>query len=236
MNKGLVTNIIALTLVIVSFFINSNFSAYFYYSGLFALSGAITNQIAIYMIFHKVPFIYGSGVIELNFEKFKKSLKQIIMEQFFTQDRVKEFLKLEFENLNFKQLIEKTDFNMAFDSLKDAIKESKFGSLLNMIGGDSALEPLRATFSNKLKSSLISIFESKSFKQQLIKTASNSDISYTLTKKIDIIIDNRLNELNPKEVRDLVNSLIKEHLDWLVVWGGLFGGFIGLLSILIYPH
>jgi uncharacterized membrane protein YheB (UPF0754 family) len=236
MNKGLVTNIIALFLVIVSFFINSDFSIYFYYSGLFALSGALTNQIAIYMIFHKVPFIYGSGVIELNFEKFKKSLKQIIMEQFFTKERIEQFLKLELQSADFKQIIEKTDFNPAFDSLKESIKESKFGGFLNMVGGESALEPLRDTFSNKLKKSLISIFESDSFKNQLNGIVNSANIPYTLIEKVDIIIDKRLNELNPKEVRDLVNSLIKEHLDWLVVWGGLFGGLIGLVSAIIYPY
>ncbi|HIC12831.1 MAG TPA: DUF445 domain-containing protein, partial [Sulfurimonas sp.] len=29
---------------------------------------------------------------------------------------------------------------------------------------------------------------------------------------------------------EMVQKLIKEHLDWLVVWGGVFGGLIGLIS------
>jgi len=31
-------------------------------------------------------------------------------------------------------------------------------------------------------------------------------------------------------VKEIVQKLIKEHLDWLVVWGGVFGGVIGLFS------
>ena len=53
-------------------------------------------------------------------------------------------------------------------------------------------------------------------------------------KKIDVVVEQRLNELNPKMVKELVQEMIKEHLGWLVVWGGVFGGIIGLLgSVLI---
>jgi uncharacterized membrane protein YheB (UPF0754 family) len=31
-------------------------------------------------------------------------------------------------------------------------------------------------------------------------------------------------------VKEMVQNLIKEHLGWLVVWGGFFGGVIGLVS------
>jgi len=39
--------------------------------GVFAFSGAITNSLAIHMLFEKVPFLYGSGVIEVNFHSLK---------------------------------------------------------------------------------------------------------------------------------------------------------------------
>jgi len=31
----------------------------------------------------------------------------------------------------------------------------------------------------------------------------------------------------------MVQKIIKEHLGWLVVWGGFFGGLIGLASSFI---
>ena len=40
----------------------------------FALSGGITNWIAIHMLFEKIPF-YGSGVIPKRFEEFKTGIK-----------------------------------------------------------------------------------------------------------------------------------------------------------------
>ena len=36
-----------------------------------------------------------------------------------------------------------------------------------------------------------------------------------------------LKEYMLKEI-DIIQDIIKSHLGWLVVWGGLFGGFIGL--------
>jgi hypothetical protein len=31
-------------------------------------------------------------------------------------------------------------------------------------------------------------------------------------------------------IKELVKTLIDEHLGWLVVWGGVFGGLIGFVA------
>jgi len=233
-SKSLIVNLISLALVIISYFVPQEYSKYLFYSGLFALSGAITNQIAIFMIFNKVPFIYGSGVIEENFDKFKSSLKKMIMEQFFSKEQLDKFFEQEEEKLDLTPLVDKIDFNIAFDSLKEGIMESKFGQLINMFGGESSLELLRVTFNEKLNKSIKSILNSEFFKKQLNYQIRHSNLSEDLTIKIDNIIESRLEMLGPKSVKELLDKLIKEHLEWLVVWGGFFGGLIGLLSVLIF--
>jgi uncharacterized membrane protein YheB (UPF0754 family) len=45
---------------------------------------------AIYMLFEKVPFLYGSGIIPNRFEEFKDSIKQLMMQQFFTVENVEQ--------------------------------------------------------------------------------------------------------------------------------------------------
>jgi len=234
MRKSTLTNLIALLLVIISFYLPNEYRDYFYYGGLFALSGAITNQIARYMLFNKVPFLYGSGVIELNFQKFKRAIKEMIMEQFFTKERLNKFLEEEENKINLAPIIEETDFNVAFDALKGSVMESKFGQFINMFGGEESLEGLREPFTKRLRGSLVSIVSSDTFKKQLDYHLKNSNLSEDLIKKLDAIIDRRLDELTPKSVKELVEKLIKEHLEWLVVWGGLFGGLIGVVSTLIY--
>ena len=229
-SKSTVVNIVSILLIASSFYVPAEYSKYLYYSGLFALSGAVTNWLAIYMIFNKIPFIYGSGVIELNFEKFKSSIKSMIMEQFFTKNRLEQFFEQEEKKIDLSPIIEEADFNVAFDALKESVMESKFGQLINMFGGEDSLELLRVTFTKKLKSSIISIVSSETFQKQLNHYIKHSSLSEDLITKVDNIVSNRLNELGPKSVKELVNKLIAEHLEWLVVWGGVFGGLIGLLS------
>ena len=229
-SKSAVVNIVSILLIASSFYVPTEYSKYLYYSGLFALSGAVTNWLAIYMIFNKIPFLYGSGVIELNFEKFKSSIKDMIMEQFFTKNRLEQFFAQEESKINLAPLIEEADFNVAFDALKESVMESKFGQLINMFGGEESLELLRVTFTKKLKSSIISIVSSNTFKEQLNHHIKHSSLSEDLITKVDNIVSSRLNELGPKSVKELVNKLIAEHLEWLVVWGGVFGGLIGLIS------
>ena len=33
----------------------------------------------------------------------------------------------------------------------------------------------------------------------------------------------------PEDIKIIIQKMIKEHLGWLVVWGGFFGGFLGLV-------
>ena len=35
--------------------------------GLFGLAGGVTNWVAVYMLFEKVPYLYGSGVIPVRY-------------------------------------------------------------------------------------------------------------------------------------------------------------------------
>ena len=51
-----------------------------------------------------------------------------------------------------------------------------------------------------------------------------------MLSNIEQMIDARLDVLTPKMVKEIVQNFIKEHLGWLVVWGGFFGGLIGLIS------
>ena len=233
MNKSLGTNLIAIILIIVGIVIQNNIIMM---TGLFALSGAITNWLAIHMLFEKVPFLYGSGVIEDRFEQFKTSINSLIMEQFFTKENLDKFFKEELnenKKFDFSPLIDGSDFTKAFDSLKDAVMESSFGGMLGMFGGVAALEPLKDPFETKMKKAINEIVHTDTFQLTLQKTIQNSDISKDMYNKIEVVVVSRLDELEPKMVKEIVQQMMKEHLGWLVVWGGFFGGLIGLISSLI---
>jgi uncharacterized membrane protein YheB (UPF0754 family) len=201
--------------------------------GLFAFSGAITNQVAIYMLFNRVPLLYGSGVIENNFETFKASIKEMIMKQFFNQAQLTAFFQNEEQKIDLAPLVKSADFSPAFDALSQSVMESKFGEMLNMFGGEKALEGLREPFAGRLKSAVVGIVSSDTFKAQMSHHLQNSSLNDDLQESVEKLITKRLNDLTPQMVNELVHELIHSHLGWLVVWGGVFGGLIGLASSFI---
>lgn len=231
-NKSFSTNAVA-ALLVGSSFVMSEYSSVLLFGGLFALSGSLTNQLAIYMLFERVPLLYGSGVIPARFEAFKEAIKKLMMNEFFTKEKLDDFFKKEEQTINLEPIIEQTDFSPAFDALSKTVMESSFGGMLGMFGGESALNSLREPFSNKMKIAVIKIVNSEAFNKTLQAQLQNSTLSDDMLKSIERVIDARLDELTPLMVKEIVQRLIREHLDWLVVWGGVFGGVIGLVSSLL---
>ncbi len=224
------TNLIALLVLIGGYYFSypMMFSA-----GLFAFSGAVTNWLAIHMLFEKVPFLYGSGVIPARFDDFKHAIKTLMMEQFFTDANIERFLNQEMsssQSINLEPVIAQVDFNPAFDSLVEVIQQSSFGGMLAMFGGADALQPLRAPFVEKMQASMIDISQSDSVKNALKAQLESPAVLDEIKANIEQIINQRLHELTPQMVKEIVQKMIKQHLGWLVVWGGVFGGLIGVVA------
>jgi len=201
--------------------------------GLFALSGAITNWLAIHMLFEKVPGLYGSGVIPARFEDFKAGIHTLIMEQFFTRDNFERFYEStatakEGPHFDFEPIIEEADLSPSFDALLSAVMESSFGGMLGMLGGEKALLPLKEPFIAKMKLSLSDITKSDAFQETVHQKLSKSTAVGEIHEKVDGVVQKRLDELTPQLVKEIIQQMIRDHLGWLVVWGGFFGGLIGL--------
>ena len=232
LNKSLTTNGLALVVLITGIFLEHNILKSI---GIFALSGAITNWLAVYMLFEKVPGLYGSGVIPERFEDFKVGIKTLIMEQFFNAENIQRFVSdsQPAKDLNLGSVIKKVDLSPTFDALVEVIKASSFGQMLGMFGGVKALEPMRQPFVEKIQSSLEHMTQDPSFITLLQEELQQSGVGEDIQHKITQIVEQRLSELTPKIVKEIVQNMIKQHLGWLVVWGGVFGGLIGLLTSII---
>jgi len=220
MNKSLMTNLVALVLILFGAFVPVH-GDIFFTVGIFALSGGITNWLAVHMLFEKIPFLYGSGVIPNRFEDFKAGIKTLIIEEFFSHEHIERFFENNTGSMS-TTIVEKVDFDRVFNGLADAIEGSSLGGMLAMVGGRQALEPLREPVTEKLEGIITELAEGKA------GNAVGQDITDGLVKKVEEIIDNRLDELTPQNVKEIVQDMIRKHLGWLVVWGGVFGGLIGL--------
>ena len=232
-DKRLVTNLVAAALVGGGLGFNGPWRETLLNTGLFALSGAITNWLAIYMLFERVPGLYGSGVIPLHFEDFKTGIHQLIMRLFFDLENLVKFFKGPDGSKylpDFKQVFKEINLNPAFDSLLEVIQNSSFGPLLSMAGGIQALESLREPFTDKLHMVVQKIAVSEPFQQAMREKQDEFTASQDLQQKVDGIVTERLNELSSEMVKEIIERMIQQHLGWLVVWGGVFGGLIGLIT------
>ena len=231
LNKSFLTNLTAI-LIIVAGYLCPIEPDLMKSIGFFALSGAVTNWLAIHMLFEKVPFLYGSGVIPNRFDEFKFAIKDLMMKQFFTQENVEQFIEAEEQQgshvLNIDPLMNAIDYEKIYEGLVTSIMESSFGSMLQMMGGEQALAPLREPFMEKMKNTLREMVESERFKDVLKLGLDSHKIGQDIVSKIETIIDKRLNELTPQLFKEIVQKTIKIHLGWLVVWGGVFGGILGV--------
>lgn len=230
MNKSIITNLVALAIAITGYVLSHSILLSI---GIFAVSGAITNALAIHMLFEKVPGLYGSGVIPARFEDFKAGIRDLMMKQFFTEENIDKFLSEKSgaaSHFDLAPVIKKVDLEPAFKSLVTTIEESSFGGMLAMFGGADAITPLKEPFIEKMKASLVEITEGDNFNELVRNELEQPSVVGSMRDKVEDIINKRLDELTPKMVKDIIQEMIRKHLGWLVVWGGVFGGIIGLIS------
>jgi len=230
LNKSIITNLLALIFTLSGYFLEQHL---LFTIGLFALSGAITNWLAVHMLFEKVPFLYGSGVIPARFEEFKQGIRDLMMKQFFTEENIDRFLSDtagKATTLDLAPVIDKVDLSPAFDDLVEVIEKSSFGGMLAMVGGSEALQPLREPFIEKMKATVSNISQSEEFNTILREELEQPTVMAGMREKVSDIIEKRLNELTPQLVKEIIQDMIRKHLGWLVVWGGVFGGVIGLIA------
>jgi len=212
----------------------STFARYVLSFGLFAFSGGITNWLAVKMLFDKVVFLYGSGVIPRRFVEIRKALKDMIMNSFFEEEHMKRFMD---DNINNTV----GDIEEACNELIDSPKMSKMmDDKLNEQLQNPLVAMMMASFGIQNPTSLIPMVKpmlmrfAKGMVPDIQKTIKNivedAGNSSQLREQIDSLLEDRLQYLTADAVKKLMEDVIRRHLHWLVIWGNVFGGFIGLIS------
>lgn len=228
----------AAALVVAGLLIEAPWQVYVLNTGLFALSGGVTNWLAVHMLFERVPFLYGSGVIQLRFEEFKLAIRNLIMEQFFQHANLEAYFHAGTQSseklrAGLAEAIDEVDLDAAFESLLDIIMNSSFAGMLGMIGGRDALVRLKEPFVERMRTFFREQLAQGQFEERVQKVLRSALDDDTIRARLTDLIDQRLDELTPPMVKDIVQRMIHEHLGWLVVWGAVFGGAIGLAVTVI---
>ena len=239
LTKNTVPNLIALCLIGISYLLPDPYQTLLLGTGLFALSGALTNWLAVYMLFDRVPGLYGSGVITLHFEEFKAGILRMVHDELLNKDNIDRLMSQPTEDgsgiasIDIAPMLNAIDLDLAFDQLVTTITESSFGSMLAMVGGESAIQPLREPFKQRMGKFMQDAANSPKIKALVNEQISKAASSDRFVEKLDSLLRARLDELTPEMVKEIMQRMIKRHLGWLVVWGGVFGGLIGLAASLL---
>ena len=142
LDKNIFPNLAAIALIIAGWLLPGSMGTVVFYTGLFALSGAVTNWLAVHMLFEKVPGLYGSGVIPTHFEEFKSGIHTLVTRELFNKDNIEKFFSKS-ENANaidVEPVVNNLDMDDAYDQLVAVVMESSLGGMLAMVGGEKALD------------------------------------------------------------------------------------------------
>src|SRR5690606_35567357 len=206
MDKGLLTNLVASVVIVLGYLLPGTAGQWLFSTGLFALSASLTNSIAIHMLFEKVPGLYGSGVIVSRFDDFKRGIREMIIQQFFSNDAIDRFFDASsmisngFNKL-LPEMVEEIDLDRAFDSLVEAIMQSSLGGMLGFVGGPQALNGLRDPFNERMRGFFYELVQSEEFQARFAERVENMTHSDAVISKLEELVDRRLDELTPEQVK-----------------------------------
>jgi len=184
------------------------------------------------MLFDKIPFLYGSGIILDRFKEIRETVKNVIMRTFFDREYLTKYLDqkaptiLSSLNLNekLKQLLESPTVDALIDSKLTELNTKPEGMLFAMMGMNLLqLKPLIKPFVVGMGSELIPLLTKN------LEPSKMLDIGF-LREEVDNLMSEKLEELTPERVKTLIEDVIRDHLGWLIVWGNIFGGLVGIAS------
>jgi len=240
LNKGTVSNlcsffVMALGLALLKLYPDFTAWRFIMSFGLFAFSGGFTNWLAIKMLFDKIPFLYGSGVIPKRFKEIRETVKNVIMKTFFDQTYLEKYLNQKagqwLGSLNLedkiKELLESPVVDQIIESKLTELSSRPEGMFLAMMGVDPlALKPMIKPFVLGMGTDVVPHLFNNFEVTKLINIE-------TIRTEIDSLMSTKLLELTPERVKLLLEEVMREHLGWLIVWGNVFGGLIGLVSQIV---
>jgi len=205
--------------------------------GLFGLAGGTTNWLAVKMLFDRIPpagpvSLVGSGVIPKRFKEIRATVKEMLMETFFERSFLEAYLNKKSAELKgqvdisakVKAVVESPDVDLLLDKQLVQLGTRPEGMLFAMMGiKPEQLKPVVKPFIVSLAGDVGPLLE----KQIDMKSVMGAD---ALRAEVDRLLSQRLLQLTPEKVKLLVEGVIRKHLGWLVVWGNVMGGLIGIVA------
>jgi len=218
---GNVANYIAFIIAIIGFILrfgtdHDEISKYVLSCGLMAVTGGFTNFIAIKMLFDKM-ILPGSGIIPARFKEIRLVVKNVIMKNFFDEKYLNYYLKNKILAVDLEKKME--DF-LAGDRLVTMLEGA--------LGSDAKMFlPVIKPYLVKIGKRLAPLLKEK------IQTMNLAEDLGQMKEEIDNFLTDRLKDLTAEKVKLLLEDIMREHLNWLIFWGTVFGACLGIICAAI---
>lgn len=260
MDKGALSNIISASLLVLGLVLgDSALGAIVLSTGMFAFSGGITNTLAVKMLFDRIPGLVGSGVIPARFKEIRREIKQLILAHFFSEEYLQSFVAENVQEIDWSAYLKPSstargpfaDFvdgqwkNLTAPGVirpvvkaqVDKLMDAPFGGLLAIVGSETiedAIGKFVARFLGSMKPKVLEA--SATFRPEpgaLGVELDEEKIIADLRAQVNHLLERKLQELDAERVKRLTEDVMRKHLGWLVVWGNIFGGLLGLAAYLL---
>ena len=256
MNKGTAANLTSAVVLVVGYLLPEGVPRTLMVSaGLFALSGGLTNSIAVKMLFDRIPGLYGSGVIQTRFEEIREEIRSLILTQFFNREQLRQYLASHKKDLNLFEFLQRRDGKNPIRAIVetqwerltrdevlqpmvkeqvDKFLEGSVGGFMSLIGSDT-IRGMVGKFVDSFKGAMeAKVYETAETMQldshSLGIELDEERVIDKIEEEVKKLLDQRLEQLTPAQVKLIIEDVIRTHLGWLVVWGNVFGGLLGLVA------
>jgi uncharacterized membrane protein YheB (UPF0754 family) len=228
--------------------------------GLFAFSGGITNALAVKMLFDRIPGLVGSGVIPARFREIREKIKSLILEHFFNESYLRDFLAQEKGNFDWRSFVKTggagrgpmarlvdrhwerftgpETLDPIIEREIERLMDSRIGGLLAMVGAQNvkpAVSQFVGSFVGSLKGKVIELAD-KAGPEDLEVEIDEARVVAELRRKVKVLLDRKIAQLEPATVKRMMEDVIRDHLGWLVVWGNVFGAVLGIVGFVIQRY
>ncbi|XP_065184684.1 uncharacterized protein LOC135815332 [Sycon ciliatum] len=208
----------------------SRLACYFLSAGLFGFMGGFTNWLAVAMLFTKVPFLYGSGVVPARFKEIRVRLRKEMVTSVFDGRHfiryVNQRTRTAVASADVPQQIAKFLSNPEVDSILqrrlNEFRDEPVGQLLASVGvkadDQSTVKPAIIGASADLAPAVLTALG------QLNKTP-----VHLFRRELDAFITQRAENLDQETVTRMLKAVLRPHLGWIILWGSFFGMVMGII-------
>ena len=259
MDKGTVSNVTSACVLTLGLLLDSSpAQAWILTAGLFAFSGGITNWLAVKMLFDRIPGLIGSGVIPARFREIRRKIMDLILEHFFDEEYLRRFFAENQQDIDWSRYIKSSGESSGggkspvasfveqqwekltgaeviqpmIDEQIDRLSESSVGGFLMIVGLDNvrpAVNRFVSAFVASMQDKVLAATEKVSASELQIEIDAERVVEDIRTQ-VEPLLEKKLQELHADDVKRMMEDVIRSHLGWLIVWGNVFGGALGILA------